>query len=122
MIDPTANVIRDKSLQNFLRNLNDPNTTQEEEMFNKSMLFAVGALTLADSASSAQMSSDKMSSDKMSTDHMAAGSMKMSKAQMKTMNSCKAMSHDMMMKSAKCTKMMKMHPDMMSDTGAMAPQ
>lgn len=45
---------------------------------------------------------------------MSSGSsMKMSKMDQKKMTKCNAMSHDMMMKNAGCTKMMKMHPDMM---------
>ena len=45
---------------------------------------------------------------------MSSGSsMKMFKMDQKKMTKCNAMSHDMMMKNAGCTKMMKMHPDMM---------
>lgn len=40
--------------------------------------------------------------------------MKMSKSQMKSMNKCKAMSQEMMMKNKRCMSMMKMHHDMMS--------
>ena len=85
-------------------------------MFKRSTLIALGAFVAMATAAAAQMSTDKMSGD-----HMAR-SMRMSKMQMKTMHSCKAMSHDMMMKSAKCAKMMKMHPEMMGDSGAMAPK
>ena len=52
----------------------------------------------------AQMASGSM----MSGDHM-----KMSKMDQKKMAKCNAMSHEKMMKNASCTKMMKMHPDMM---------
>jgi Spy/CpxP family protein refolding chaperone len=48
----------------------------------------------------------------MAADH-AMKPMKMSMAQKKMMTKCKSMSHDMMMKSNGCMKMMKMHPDMM---------
>lgn len=38
----------------------------------------------------------------------------MSKSQMKMMDKCKAMDHDMMMKNKSCMAMMKKHPDMMN--------
>lgn len=44
---------------------------------------------------------------------------KMSAKHMKMMQSCKAMDHEMMMKNKGCMKMMKKHPDMMKDDGAM---
>jgi hypothetical protein len=43
----------------------------------------------------------------------------MSKADMATLKHCQAMSHDMMMKNAKCMKLMKMHPDMMNNNPPM---
>ncbi len=46
----------------------------------------------------------------------------MSKMDMDKMTACKAMTMDMMKKDAKCMEMMKMHPDMMKSTGAMAPK
>ena len=47
-------------------------------------------------------------------DAMSSGSMgNMSAMEMKKMKKCNAMSHDAMMKSASCMKMMKAHPDMM---------
>lgn len=50
---------------------------------------------------------------------MHPGGMKMTKAQMASMNRCKKMSHHMMMKNRTCMKMMKMHPDMMHGGGMM---
>ena len=55
----------------------------------------------------------------MAKDAMAADSMKMSPSEMKTMKSCQKMSHAAMMKSKKCSAMMKMHPDMMKGDDAM---
>ena len=63
-------------------------------------------------SSSGVMSSGSMNSGAMDTSHM-------SKADMATMKRCQAMSHDMMMKDAKCMKMMKMHPDMMNNNPPM---
>ncbi len=78
--------------------------------FRSLSICAVG-LTIAFAApATAQMAKDAMASD----------SMKMSPAEMKTMKSCQKMSHSAMMKSKKCSAMMKMHPDMMkSDDGMM---
>ena len=57
-----------------------------------------------------------------SHDSMMSG---MSKHDMMMMQHCQGMSHDAMMKSHSCMKMMKMHPDMMkggmSNDGAMTP-
>ena len=55
----------------------------------------------------------------MAKDAMPADSMKMSPSEMKTMKSCQKMSHTAMMKSKKCSAMMKMHPDMMKGDDAM---
>ena len=55
----------------------------------------------------------------MAKDAMPADSMKMSPSEMKTMKSCQKMSHAAMMKSKKCSAMMKMHPDMMKGDDAM---
>jgi hypothetical protein len=62
-----------------------------------------------------------MTSGSMTSGSMTSGSMtsskgmmtsKMSDADMKTMKMCQGMSHDAMMKDAKCMDFMKMHPDM----------
>lgn len=45
--------------------------------------------------------------------------MQMSKADMKKMKACKAMSADKMAKNKGCMKMSQMHPDMMKSDGAM---
>jgi hypothetical protein len=51
------------------------------------------------------------------TAQMAAGSMAaMSAADTKMIGKCKAMTHDAMMKSTKCMKMMKLHPDQFANT------
>lgn len=65
-----------------------------------SMFFAVAGPGLAQNA----MMKDGMRLDKMAP---------MSAADTKKIQSCHAMSHDMMMKNADCKMMMKMHPDMM---------
>ena len=70
-------------------------------------LLAMSALSIA--TASPALAQDAMMKDGMKSDSM----MKMSKADMKKMKSCNAMSHEMMMKNAGCKKMMKMHPDMM---------
>ncbi len=56
----------------------------------------------------------------MSAGGMQPASMKMTKSQMASMNRCKKMSHPMMTKNRTCMKMMKMHPDMMSEGGMMS--
>ncbi|HEX7855122.1 MAG TPA: hypothetical protein VF503_15645 [Sphingobium sp.] len=64
--------------------------------------------------------SPAVAADAMMKDHMGSGSMmKMSAADTKKMDQCNAMSHDAMMKSASCKKMMKMHPDSMKSDGMM---
>ncbi len=55
----------------------------------------------------------------MTKDSMSADSMKMSKSEMKTMQSCQKMGHDAMMKSKKCSIIMKAHPDMMKNDDMM---
>ncbi len=74
---------------------------------------ALGLTMLAFAGGSA-FAQGMMSSDS------SMGSQKMSASDMKAMKKCQGMSHDMMMKSSKCTKMMKMHPDMMNNNGAMS--
>lgn len=65
----------------------------------------VSAPVLAQDSNGAMMKKDGM---------MSSGSgMKMSMSDKKMMKKCNGMSHDMMMKSKGCMKMMKMHPDMM---------
>ena len=76
-------------------------------------LLALSALSLAAAPAVAQ--------DGMMKDGMTSGSMmKMSKADTKKMKMCSAMPHDKMMKNAGCTKMMKMHPEMMKHDSMMA--
>ena len=75
---------------------------------------AVG-LTAVLFAGAASAQTGAMSSGSMSTGAMS----KMSKSDMKMMDKCKGMDHDMMMKNKTCAKMMKMHPDMMSGDSSM---
>ena len=70
---------------------------------------AIGLVMTAVAPAAAQMTKDSMSADPM----------KMSPSEMKTMKSCQKMSHAAMMKSKKCSAMMKMHPDMMTGDDAM---
>lgn len=64
--------------------------------------------------------SPAVAADAMMKDHMGSGPMmKMSAADARKMDKCNAMSHDAMMQSASCKKMMKMHPDMMKHDGMM---
>ena len=66
---------------------------------------AIGAPAFAQMSNDSMMKKDGM---------MSSGShMKMSMKDKKMMTKCQGMGHDMMMKNAGCTKMMKMHPDMM---------
>lgn len=69
----------------------------------------IGLTIAANAPAAAQMAKDSMPAD----------SMKMSPSEMKTMKSCQKMSHAAMMKSKKCSAMMKMHPDMMKGDDAM---
>ncbi|MEO6092733.1 MAG: hypothetical protein ABIT04_11260 [Novosphingobium sp.] len=58
--------------------------------------------------------------DPMMHDGMRSGAMAhMSKADMRRMHSCMAMSHSRMMRSASCRRMARMHPDMMHHDGMM---
>lgn len=68
-----------------------------------SLAILPAAPTLAQMASGGAMKSDKMSSGAMGT----------SKGGMAMMKKCQKMSHATMMKNARCTSMMKAHPDMM---------
>ena len=80
------------------------------------MKTAFASLAVLVFAGAAYAQTDTMSKGSMSSsDSMSSGSMHMSKSQMATMNKCKAMSHDAMMKSSKCAAMMKAHPDMMKN-------
>jgi hypothetical protein len=76
-------------------------------------LLAISALSVT--ATAPAFAQDAMMKDSMKSDSM----MKMSKMDTKKMNHCNAMSHDMMMKNARCKKMMKMHPDMMKHDDSM---
>lgn len=76
------------------------------------ILLAISALTVSTVPALAQ---DAM----MKKDTMSSGQMKMSAADMRKMKSCRAMSHDRMMKDAGCARMMKMHPEMMTSDGMM---
>ena len=77
-------------------------------------LLTMSAMSIA--VATPSLAQDAMMKGGMKSDHM----MKMSHADTMKMNSCKAMSHDMMMKNAGCMKMMKMHPDMMSGDSMMS--
>ncbi|WP_416462954.1 hypothetical protein [Sphingomonas sp. VDB2] len=70
-------------------------------------LIAISAMSIA--AATPALAQDAMMKGGMKSDKM----MKMSAADTRKMQSCQAMSHDMMMKNAGCKKIMKMHPDMM---------
>jgi hypothetical protein len=86
----------------------------------KTAALGLAMLTLAGGAAFAQSGGAMMKSDgAMKTDSMAAKPMAMSAKDMKTMKSCNAMSHDMMMKNKTCMTMSKMHPDMMKGDGMM---
>jgi hypothetical protein len=75
----------------------------------------IGLMLLSSAPVSAQMSNSAMSMPKgqMGGSAMGPGHMAMSKAEMATMKQCHNMSHKAMMKSKRCTAMMKSHPDMM---------
>ena len=64
--------------------------------------------TPSNSMQPAPMQSNSMSGS-MSSDPATS----MSASEMKKMKACQAMPQDAMMKNARCTKMMKMHPEMM---------
>ncbi len=84
----------------------------------KLTLTAVSALL---AASAISLAAPAIAQDAMSNGAMASGSaMTMTPKETKKMTSCKAMSHDTMMKNAGCMKMMKMHPDMMSGDSMMS--
>lgn len=76
-------------------------------------LIAISAMSIA--AVSPAFAEDSMMKGGMKSDKM----MKMSAADTKKMEACKAMPSDKMMKNAGCKKMMKMHPDMMKSGGTM---
>lgn len=77
-------------------------------------LLAVSALSLA--AATPALAQQGMAKDNMMKDGMhAQPAMRMSAADARQMRSCKAMSHTRMMHNARCARMMRMHPDMMSD-------
>ncbi len=75
------------------------------------ILLAISALSAA--VAMPAVAQDAMMKDGMKPDKMTA----MSAADTKKMNACQAMTHDAMMKSATCKKMMKMHPDMVKSDG-----
>ena len=86
----------------------------------KSIKFFCAAASLAFIAGAPAFAQDAMGNGAMASDSMHKGGMmssgsgmKMSMKDKKMMTKCQAMDHDMMMKNAGCTKMMKMHPDMM---------
>ncbi|MBV1686780.1 hypothetical protein KRR38_03605 [Novosphingobium sp. G106] len=69
---------------------------------------------LALSAMSFSTAAPVFAQDTMMKDGMHSGAMAhMSAADTRRMNSCKAMSHDAMMRNASCRRMAQMHPDMM---------
>lgn len=70
-------------------------------------LLAISAMSLATAAPA-------FAEDPMMKDGMHSGAMaQMSAADTRRMNSCNAMSHESMMRSATCRRMARMHPDMM---------
>jgi hypothetical protein len=74
-------------------------------------LIAISALSVA---AAAPVLAQGMAKDSMMKDGMhAQPAMHMSSAEARQMRACKAMSHDRMMRNARCTRMMRMHPDMM---------
>lgn len=76
-------------------------------------LLAISAMSLAASAPAVAQGA-------MAQGGMAKGSMShMSAADARMMNSCKAMSHEAMMKNRNCARMMRMHPDMMKGDAMM---
>lgn len=80
-------------------------------------LLTLSALALSGAAPA--FAQDAMSShDQMASGQMKAGK-KMSAADTKKMKACNAMSHEAMMKDAKCVKITKAHPDMMSHDSMM---
>jgi hypothetical protein len=90
---------------------------------------AAGLVLLSVAPASAQMnkstmpmpkgSTMPMSNEKMGSSGMVSGQMAMSKADMSTMKHCHKMSHKAMMKSRRCSAMMKSHSDMMMQSGKM---
>lgn len=91
-------------------------------MFAAFAAFAAAA-TLATPALAQMQPSGTQTDQSTSTGSMQAGSMgnsmmpKMSASQMRSMKKCQAMTSDMMAKNKSCTKMMKMHPEMMNSGG-----
>ncbi len=77
----------------------------------KMMMIALSALAFG-AAVPAFAQDTTASHDQMASDKMKDGK-KMSAADMKEMEACSAMSHDAMMKDAKCAKMTAAHPDAM---------
>jgi hypothetical protein len=75
---------------------------------------------IAVSAAAMSLTAPAFAQDAMANGAMGSAPMKMTPKEMKKMDSCKAMSHDMMMKNAGCMKLMKMHPDMMSGDNMMS--
>ena len=76
---------------------------------------ALAFTLLALSGGSAMAQSDMMKGDMAKSDMMKG----MSKHDMMMMKKCQGMEHGAMMKSKSCMKMMKKHPDMMSDGSMM---
>lgn len=74
----------------------------------KSAALGLAILTCGAGAATAQSDGAMAKSSMAAPSHMSAHQMHM-------MKSCKSMSHDMMMKNKGCMKMMKAHPEMMSD-------
>lgn len=75
---------------------------------NLKMLFAAAlAAAISASPATAQSKNGQMN-------HSSMMGMKMSKADMNMMMSCKRMSKSAMRKNSRCSNMMKMHPDMMN--------
>jgi len=78
-------------------------------------LILAGLAALSFSAAAPAFAQDAMASH----DQMKAAGAKMSPAVMHKIQACNAMSHDAMMKSGSCQKVMKAHPDMMKSDDMM---
>jgi hypothetical protein len=80
-----------------------------------SALILSAAITVPATAQSTNMGTDPgMTSPPTSAEHLkpTKPGHKMTEADMKKWDACKAMSHENMLKDAKCVRMAKMHPDM----------
>lgn len=76
-------------------------------------ILAISAMSLA--ASAPAMAQGAMAKE----GAMHGGMPRMSAADTRMMNNCKAMSHERMMRNRGCARMMRMHPDMMKSDSMM---